>query len=366
MKVIAPAHDALLIGAPDDQIVDAAGTTQQAMAAASAAVLDGFALTSDAKVIRYPDRYTDPRGTHMWNTVQAIFGSPILYGEPGMFNLDYLHCPTPSSARTSNSVTRSLGDRAVNTSVAPVGLDFSGSPFTGRGPSSGFVAGVKAGMQRRSRDLTIPTKALRRFRIQRHAYYQALQALETTRLITVDRRPGRKACMTIVTTDEKTKTEQSEETRSCSSCICPEHFGSEIASGRRSSGLFWMYISLKQEVLRLAARFDIAIHEQLARWILFIVGDTKAWVSVVVVVLTVDTDREFIPSSDENLRIHHVQRVPSRLKHLRGRPDWVRSPWRTLINPQLRGRGGLSPRPTNRLISMSRPVMPTVTPCSHR
>jgi hypothetical protein len=72
VKVIAPVHDALLIEAREDQIDHAVWTTREAMRAASAAVLGGFSLTADAKVIRYPDRYTDPRGVHMWNTVQAI------------------------------------------------------------------------------------------------------------------------------------------------------------------------------------------------------------------------------------------------------------------------------------------------------
>jgi hypothetical protein len=72
VKVIAPVHDALLIEAREDQIDHAVHTTREAMRAASAAVLGGFSLTSDAKVIRYPDRYSDPRGVRMWNTVQTI------------------------------------------------------------------------------------------------------------------------------------------------------------------------------------------------------------------------------------------------------------------------------------------------------
>jgi len=43
---------------------------------ASAAVLDGFGLRSEAKVIRYPDRYHDERGTQMWNTVCELLQRP--------------------------------------------------------------------------------------------------------------------------------------------------------------------------------------------------------------------------------------------------------------------------------------------------
>ena len=42
------------------------------MAEASAIVLDGFRLNSDADVIRYPDRYSDERGAKMWETVTGI------------------------------------------------------------------------------------------------------------------------------------------------------------------------------------------------------------------------------------------------------------------------------------------------------
>ena len=57
--------------------------------------------------------------------------------------------------------------------------------------------GRQAGVQRRSRDLTLPTERLRAFRINRHVYYQTLRQLETAQLITVVRQPGRKARVTI-------------------------------------------------------------------------------------------------------------------------------------------------------------------------
>ena len=42
------------------------------MAEASRLVLDGFVLRSDAYLIRYPDRFADERGRHMWQTVWEI------------------------------------------------------------------------------------------------------------------------------------------------------------------------------------------------------------------------------------------------------------------------------------------------------
>ena len=40
-----------------------------AMAEASTLVLAGFELATDVKVVRWPDRYADPRGVEMWNRV---------------------------------------------------------------------------------------------------------------------------------------------------------------------------------------------------------------------------------------------------------------------------------------------------------
>ncbi|MBF0471202.1 MAG: DNA polymerase I [Gammaproteobacteria bacterium] len=72
IRVCAPVHDAILIEAPLDELDDAIVTTQQAMADASAILLDGFRLRTDADVIRYPERYSDPRGTKMWQTVKEL------------------------------------------------------------------------------------------------------------------------------------------------------------------------------------------------------------------------------------------------------------------------------------------------------
>jgi DNA polymerase I len=71
VRVVAPVHDALLIEAPLEALEVAVETTRECMRKASEVVLAGFPLRSDAKVVRYPDRYQDPRGTRMWETVWA-------------------------------------------------------------------------------------------------------------------------------------------------------------------------------------------------------------------------------------------------------------------------------------------------------
>ena len=47
------------------------------MAQASEVVLGGFRLRSDAKVVRYPDRYMDERGAKMWDKVMSLAGEPL-------------------------------------------------------------------------------------------------------------------------------------------------------------------------------------------------------------------------------------------------------------------------------------------------
>src|SRR5262249_49263080 len=72
IRVCAPVHDALLIEADAGAIDINVARTQEAMQEASELVLDGFPLRTDAKVIRWPDRYFDERGRRMWETVWRL------------------------------------------------------------------------------------------------------------------------------------------------------------------------------------------------------------------------------------------------------------------------------------------------------
>jgi hypothetical protein len=69
VRVCAPVHDALLVEAPLEALDTTVQVTQQAMAEASAVVLGGVPLRSDARTVRHPDRYADERGTRMWGAV---------------------------------------------------------------------------------------------------------------------------------------------------------------------------------------------------------------------------------------------------------------------------------------------------------
>jgi DNA polymerase I-like protein with 3'-5' exonuclease and polymerase domains len=72
IEVVAPVHDAVMICAPLDRLEFDVAATQAAMAEASRIVLAGFELRSEAKLVHYPDRYSDPRGEMMWATVMQI------------------------------------------------------------------------------------------------------------------------------------------------------------------------------------------------------------------------------------------------------------------------------------------------------
>lgn len=70
--VCAPVHDAVLIEAPSDEIEQVVETAKAIMEAASRCVLGGFTIKTDCKIVKSPDRYSDPRGTEMWQALTTI------------------------------------------------------------------------------------------------------------------------------------------------------------------------------------------------------------------------------------------------------------------------------------------------------
>jgi hypothetical protein len=80
IRVCAPVHDALLIEAPVDDIEAAAAETSALMTQASRIVLGGEPVRTDAKIIRHPDRYEEPRGGALWAEICRLV--PPLIGAP--------------------------------------------------------------------------------------------------------------------------------------------------------------------------------------------------------------------------------------------------------------------------------------------
>jgi hypothetical protein len=72
VDVCAPVHDALLVEGPADEIGAVVDATRSAMAEASRAVLGGLEVGTDAEVVRWPNRYADPRGQTMWDRVTEL------------------------------------------------------------------------------------------------------------------------------------------------------------------------------------------------------------------------------------------------------------------------------------------------------
>ncbi len=72
IQVCAPVHDAVLVEGPADDIDHIVAETQRAMREASEVILNGFALQTDAKIVRHLDRFDDERGTKIWELVTGI------------------------------------------------------------------------------------------------------------------------------------------------------------------------------------------------------------------------------------------------------------------------------------------------------
>jgi hypothetical protein len=72
VEVCAPVHDALLIEADAAGIDQAVRTARAAMGEAARVVLGGIDIATEATVVTWPDRYSDPRGRVMWDRVAAL------------------------------------------------------------------------------------------------------------------------------------------------------------------------------------------------------------------------------------------------------------------------------------------------------
>ena len=72
IQVCTPVHDAFLIEAPLDEIETVVERAQAIMRQASAIVLDGFEVRSEAQIVRYPQRFMEAKGVAMWNRVMLL------------------------------------------------------------------------------------------------------------------------------------------------------------------------------------------------------------------------------------------------------------------------------------------------------
>jgi DNA polymerase-1 len=71
IEVCGPIHDAFLIVSPLDRLHRDVQEMQEIMTEAGRLVT-GIPVLTDAKIIRFPDRYMDERGARMWDAVMKL------------------------------------------------------------------------------------------------------------------------------------------------------------------------------------------------------------------------------------------------------------------------------------------------------
>jgi DNA polymerase I len=76
IEVCAPVHDAFLIAAPLEVLDERVGQMRELMTKAGMVITGGVAIRTDAKTVRFPDRYIDDEGIDMWNLVVQLAGIP--------------------------------------------------------------------------------------------------------------------------------------------------------------------------------------------------------------------------------------------------------------------------------------------------
>ena len=76
IEVCAPVHDAFLIAAPLDVLDEHVSRMRELMTKASLVVTGNVPIRTDAKIIRFPDRFVDEEGVDMWNLVVQMAGIP--------------------------------------------------------------------------------------------------------------------------------------------------------------------------------------------------------------------------------------------------------------------------------------------------
>ena len=205
IKLLAPVHDAVLIEAPIDRIEADVALMQEIMRRASRIVLNATAdgtheLRTDAKIIRFPDRYTDKRG-------DGDLG-------PG----DRAAGPAPAAAggraQRKESVMDDWAKKRLSEleAAAPVKRRNRKDAFV-QVPLRWFEAATRAtrspqalvsvwllhlAWKAKSPTFPVPNGQLGQHGVSRYAKYRALARLERAGLITVDRRVRKTLIVTLV------------------------------------------------------------------------------------------------------------------------------------------------------------------------
>ncbi|HLG85504.1 MAG TPA: DNA polymerase [Bradyrhizobium sp.] len=76
IEVCAPVHDAFLISAPLEVLDEQIAKARDLMVRAGRQVTGGVEIRTEAKVIKFPNRFMDPQGAEMWNLVVELARNP--------------------------------------------------------------------------------------------------------------------------------------------------------------------------------------------------------------------------------------------------------------------------------------------------
>jgi hypothetical protein len=72
LEIGCPVHDGFILCSPIERVNADVAVLREIMRQAGRAITRTLDLRVDAKIVRYPDRYGDPRGVDMWNRVMAL------------------------------------------------------------------------------------------------------------------------------------------------------------------------------------------------------------------------------------------------------------------------------------------------------
>jgi len=98
IRICVPVHDAVLIKDSEDRIEETVRRGRDIMRKASEVVLNGFETRTEAKIVRYPDRYSDLRSASMWGLICRLTDPfmPPNGGEGSATNVGHFDRPHPS------------------------------------------------------------------------------------------------------------------------------------------------------------------------------------------------------------------------------------------------------------------------------
>jgi DNA polymerase I-like protein with 3'-5' exonuclease and polymerase domains len=80
VEVQATVHDALVVGGATERAEKIVKAARDCMDRASEMII-GFAMRTDSKIVKYPDRFSDPRGVATWKIITGLLNE--VENEPG-------------------------------------------------------------------------------------------------------------------------------------------------------------------------------------------------------------------------------------------------------------------------------------------